>query len=452
MEARISQKVNAKDKDNYIYIDSASSHAEALFLQLLQYYCHHDIAAKPKDIDANQMKRGKIWCLCYHPARTAAQYEGFLRQFLPEGLSRKCARPAIDDCTWSTSTRCFNRSFLLVFRVIYKNATSMILSTTWSERFMLPCLLFVYEVKLGKQTIAFLSTDRKRNKLLQNWAQGVYSLEKQGSESSHDDTEDSEEEDELWELSLGESEDDDDDERSHPKAPKGRIKQSNIRPGSQGDAVRWTAVTDEDGFQAQAGSSYKEYVDPRKLKASHAGTSTSSMLSPIKETTERHEPGTVGRRGTRSAERRAPSSVEERTPNTTERHESNTQEDTSSTSMARIASSKQAKVTCDRTAPSSPHASPANAENPTPAVEKTTVPPAPRATVSRAPANEARPVKRKTTTPALQPPASAIRDETTISTAKGSTPTPRETTVPVVGNVAAPSNVLAPTPATKFSG
>eukprot|EP00965_Chrysotila_dentata_P112942 3731374-Pleurochrysis_carterae.AAC.1 len=32
------RSLNAEDGDNYIYIDSASSHAEALFMQL-HYYC-----------------------------------------------------------------------------------------------------------------------------------------------------------------------------------------------------------------------------------------------------------------------------------------------------------------------------------------------------------------------------------------------------------------------------
>eukprot|EP00965_Chrysotila_dentata_P053876 1787570-Pleurochrysis_carterae.AAC.1 len=235
----------------------------------------------------------------------------------------------------------------LVFRVNYESATSMILSTTLGERFMLPCSLLAYEAKLGKQTIA---------------------------ESSSEDTDDSDHEDEFRELSLGESEDDDEDERSPPKAPKGKTKKSNIRLGLQRGAVRWTAVTDEASFQAQAGSGYEEYVEPRALKASHAGASTSSMLSPIKETGERPEPGTakkrgtrsaekqalsmaeghtpsttgrheqsiVERRGTRSAEKRAPSIVEERSLNTTERPESSTQEDTLSAATTRIASSKSA--------------------------------------------------------------------------------------------------------------
>eukprot|EP00965_Chrysotila_dentata_P110493 3650924-Pleurochrysis_carterae.AAC.1 len=45
---------------------------------------------------------------------------------------------------------------------------------------------------------------------------------------------------------------------------------------------------------------------PRAPKAGHAGTSTSSMLSPIKETGERTEPGSAERRGTRSAGKQPP--------------------------------------------------------------------------------------------------------------------------------------------------
>eukprot|EP00965_Chrysotila_dentata_P169214 5588256-Pleurochrysis_carterae.AAC.1 len=67
----------------------------------LHYYCHHDLAAKPRDIYAEQMERGKIWFFYYNPSRTTAQYEGFLRQFLPEGLPRKRARLAIDDMVYA---------------------------------------------------------------------------------------------------------------------------------------------------------------------------------------------------------------------------------------------------------------------------------------------------------------------------------------------------------------
>eukprot|EP00965_Chrysotila_dentata_P052591 1745375-Pleurochrysis_carterae.AAC.1 len=74
----------------------------------LHYYCHHDLTAKPRDIDADQMERGKIWFLYYSPSRTAAQYEGFLRQFLPEGLPRKRARLVIDDMVY-VYTSCSNR-------------------------------------------------------------------------------------------------------------------------------------------------------------------------------------------------------------------------------------------------------------------------------------------------------------------------------------------------------
>eukprot|EP00965_Chrysotila_dentata_P257075 6212761-Pleurochrysis_carterae.AAC.1 len=81
-------EVDIRDEDNYIYIDSAQSHAEAVFLQL-HYYCYHDITEKPMDIEAKQMERDKIWLLYYHPARTDAQYEGFLCRFLPASLPRK---------------------------------------------------------------------------------------------------------------------------------------------------------------------------------------------------------------------------------------------------------------------------------------------------------------------------------------------------------------------------
>eukprot|EP00965_Chrysotila_dentata_P129440 4278764-Pleurochrysis_carterae.AAC.1 len=283
VEARISQKVNAEDGDNYIYIDSASSHAEALFLQL-HYYCHHDIAAKPESIDEDQMERGKIGFLYYHPARTTAQYESFLRQFLPESLPRKRARLAIDDMVYV-----YQMLQPLVYRVIYESATSMILSPTLGERFMLPCSLLAYETKLGKQTIASLSTDKERSKLLRNWARAEYSLEKPDSESSSEDADDSGPEDEFQEILLSGSEDDDEDKRLPPKAPKGKTKKLDIRLSLQRSAVRWTAVTDEAGFQAQAGSDYEEYVEPRAPKAGHAGASTSSMLSPIKETGERRK-------------------------------------------------------------------------------------------------------------------------------------------------------------------
>eukprot|EP00965_Chrysotila_dentata_P092536 3053938-Pleurochrysis_carterae.AAC.2 len=189
----------------------------------------------------------------------------------------------------------------LVFRVIYESATSTTLSTTLGGRFMLPCSLLAYETKLGKQTIASPSTDKERSKLLRNWARGEYSLEKSDRESSSEDADDSEPEDEFQEILLSGSEDDDEDERSPPKAPKGKTKKSDVRLSLQRSAVRWTAVTDEAGFQAQEGSDYEEYVESRAPKAGHAGTSTSSMLSPVKETSERPEPSSAERRGTRSA-------------------------------------------------------------------------------------------------------------------------------------------------------
>eukprot|EP00965_Chrysotila_dentata_P212987 6187374-Pleurochrysis_carterae.AAC.1 len=288
----------------------------------------------------------------------------------------------------------------------------MILSTTLSERFMLPCSLLIYEIKLGKQTIASLSSDKERSKLLKNWAQGVYSLEKQDSESLSDDTDDSEE-DKFQELSLGKSENDDNDTRSHSKTRKGKTKRSDIRPGSQRGAVRWTTAADKDSFQAQAGSNNEEYVEPEAitLKVSHAGASASSILSPIKETaerlepplrgvsetrsaekrapssteghtpstTERHEHSTAERRGTRSAEKRAPNIAEKHAPSTTERHESSTQKEVFPTSTARIASSKPVKPTCDQTAPSSPRASSTDAKKATLTAEKITASAAPRA-------------------------------------------------------------------------
>eukprot|EP00965_Chrysotila_dentata_P088760 2930397-Pleurochrysis_carterae.AAC.1 len=218
----------------------------------------------------------------------------------------------------------------LVLRVIYKSATSMILSTTLGDRFMLPCSLLIYETKLGKQTIASLSTDKERSKLLRNWAHGEYSLEKSDRESSSEDADDSGTEDEFREISLSGSEDDDEEERSPPKAPKGKTKQSNkksdIRLGLQRSAVRWTAVTDEAGFQAQAGSDYEEYVEPRAPKAGHVGASISSMLSPIKEIGERPEPSSAEKRGTRSAGKQPLSATEGHTPSKTERHEMGTAE------------------------------------------------------------------------------------------------------------------------------
>eukprot|EP00965_Chrysotila_dentata_P025162 835107-Pleurochrysis_carterae.AAC.1 len=71
----------------------------------------------------------------------------------------------------------------------------MILAPTLSDRFMLPCSLLAYETKLGKQTIASLSTDKERSKLLRNWARGKYSLEKSDRESSSEDEDDSDPED-----------------------------------------------------------------------------------------------------------------------------------------------------------------------------------------------------------------------------------------------------------------
>eukprot|EP00965_Chrysotila_dentata_P122036 4034121-Pleurochrysis_carterae.AAC.1 len=117
----------------------------------------------------------------------------------------------------------------------------MILSPTLGDRFMLPCSLLIYETKLGKQTIASLSTDKQRSKLLRNWARGEYSIEKSDRESSSEDEEDSGPEDEFQEVSLGESEDDDEEEQPQPKAPKGKTKKSDVRSGLQRSAARWTA-------------------------------------------------------------------------------------------------------------------------------------------------------------------------------------------------------------------
>eukprot|EP00965_Chrysotila_dentata_P109050 3602687-Pleurochrysis_carterae.AAC.1 len=69
------------------------------------------------------MERGKIWFLYYSSSGTTAQYEGLLRQFLPEGLPRKRARPAIDDMVYV-----YQLLQPLVLRVVYESATSMILS------------------------------------------------------------------------------------------------------------------------------------------------------------------------------------------------------------------------------------------------------------------------------------------------------------------------------------
>eukprot|EP00965_Chrysotila_dentata_P014102 467892-Pleurochrysis_carterae.AAC.2 len=147
----------------------------------------------------------------------------------------------------------------------------MILSPTLCDRFMLPCLLLNYETKLGKQTIATLSTDKERSKLLRNWARGEYSLEKADRESSSEDEDDSGTEDEFREISLSDSEDDDEEEQAQPKALKGKTKRSDIRLGLQRSEARWTAVTDDAGFQAQAGSDYEDYVDTRAPKAGLAG-------------------------------------------------------------------------------------------------------------------------------------------------------------------------------------
>eukprot|EP00965_Chrysotila_dentata_P224551 6194243-Pleurochrysis_carterae.AAC.1 len=171
----------------------------------------------------------------------------------------------------------------------------MILSPTLGDRFMLPCSLLIYETKLGKKTIASLSADKERSKLLRNWVRGKYSQEKSDRESSSEDEDDSGTEDEFREISLSGSEDDDEEERPQPKAPKGKTKKSDVRLGLQRSAVRWTAVTDDAGFQAQAGSDYEDYVEPRAPKAGHAGASTSSMLSPIKEIGERTEPSSAER-------------------------------------------------------------------------------------------------------------------------------------------------------------
>eukprot|EP00965_Chrysotila_dentata_P136335 4508372-Pleurochrysis_carterae.AAC.1 len=67
---------------------------------------------------------------------------------------------------------------------------------------MLPCSLLKYETKLGKQTIAPLSTDKERSKLLRNWARGDYSIEKSDRGSSSEDEDDSGPEDEFGEISL----------------------------------------------------------------------------------------------------------------------------------------------------------------------------------------------------------------------------------------------------------
>eukprot|EP00965_Chrysotila_dentata_P017706 588594-Pleurochrysis_carterae.AAC.1 len=133
-------------------------------------------------------------------------------------------------------------------------------------------------------------------------------------------------EDEFRELSQSGSENDDEDKRSPPKASKGTTKKSDIRLGLQRSTVRWTAVTDEAGFQVQAGSDYVKYVEPRAPKASHAGASTSSMLSPIKEISERPKPSSAEKRGTRSAGKQPLSKAEGHTPSTTGRHESGTAE------------------------------------------------------------------------------------------------------------------------------
>eukprot|EP00965_Chrysotila_dentata_P189438 6173319-Pleurochrysis_carterae.AAC.1 len=115
--------------------------------------------------------------------------------------------------------------------------------------------------KLGKQTFASLCDDKEKIRLLNNWAEGIFSLEDPDTEHSSDDLDDSED-DEFGELSLEESEDDEDDERPHPEPPKGKTKQVESRTGSQRGKVQWATVTDEDSFQAQAGSSYEDYVKP----------------------------------------------------------------------------------------------------------------------------------------------------------------------------------------------
>eukprot|EP00965_Chrysotila_dentata_P018312 609643-Pleurochrysis_carterae.AAC.1 len=68
------------------------------------------------------MERGKIWFLYYNPSRTTAQYEGFLRPFLPEGIPRKRARAALDDMVYI-----YQLLQPLVFQVVYESATSMII-------------------------------------------------------------------------------------------------------------------------------------------------------------------------------------------------------------------------------------------------------------------------------------------------------------------------------------
>eukprot|EP00965_Chrysotila_dentata_P055802 1850616-Pleurochrysis_carterae.AAC.1 len=78
----------------------------------------------------------------------------------------------------------------------------MILSPTLGDRFMLPSSLLKYETKLGKQTIASLSTDKERSKLLRNWARGAYSIGNSDRESSSEDEDDSGSEDEFGEISL----------------------------------------------------------------------------------------------------------------------------------------------------------------------------------------------------------------------------------------------------------
>eukprot|EP00965_Chrysotila_dentata_P142463 4709711-Pleurochrysis_carterae.AAC.1 len=158
----------------------------------------------------------------------------------------------------------------LVLRVVYKSATSMILSPTLGERFMLPCLLLIYETKLGKQTIASLSTDKERSKLLRNWTRGEYSIEKSDCESSSEDEDDSGTEDEFREISLSGSKDDDEEEQPQLKTSKSKTKRLDVRSGLQRSAARWTAVTDDAGFQALAGSEYEDYVEPRAPKAGHA--------------------------------------------------------------------------------------------------------------------------------------------------------------------------------------
>eukprot|EP00965_Chrysotila_dentata_P152876 5053175-Pleurochrysis_carterae.AAC.1 len=60
---------------------------------------------------------------------------------------------------------------------------------------MLPCSLQVYKIKqlLGKQTIASLCDLKKRFRLLDNWAEGMYSLEETDTEHLADDLDDLEE-------------------------------------------------------------------------------------------------------------------------------------------------------------------------------------------------------------------------------------------------------------------